>query len=186
MIQENLITKNNIQNKFLKSSFKLGLRAELKKALKLLYKDIKNKNKTVNVLNEYYNFNFDKNQLKKFLNYKTIVLIGMGGSILGAEAIYSFLERKIKKKFYFIDNLDSKKIDQLKKKEKINKTLFLIISKSGNTIETLSNFFTFSSLVKKNSKNIIIITEKKNNYLYNLSRKFNLFYIEHKKNIGGR
>ena len=186
MIQDNLITKNNIKNKLLKSSFKLGLRVKLKKALKLFHKDIKNKNKTVNVLNENYNFNFDKNQLKKFLNYKTIVLIGMGGSILGAEAIYNFLERKIKKKFYFIDNLDSKKINQLKKQEKINKNFFLIISKSGNTIETLSNFFTFSSLVKKNSKNIIIITEKKNNYLYNLSRKFNLFYIEHKKHIGGR
>ena len=51
MIQDNLITKNNIQNKFLKSNFKLGLRVELKKALKLLYKDIKNKNKTVKSIN---------------------------------------------------------------------------------------------------------------------------------------
>ena len=32
----------------------------------------------------------------------------MGGSILGTEAIYDFLRNKVKKNFYFIDNLQSK------------------------------------------------------------------------------
>ncbi len=63
--------------------------------------------------------------------------------------------------------------------------LFIIISKSGNTVETISNVFTLN-IIKKNSKNIIIISEKKNNLLFSLSKKFNLFYIEHKNYIGGR
>ena len=73
----------------------------------------------------------------------------------------------------------------MKKKENLSKVLFIIVSKSGNTVETLSNTFTLN-IIKKNSKNIIIISEKKNNLLFELSKKLNLFYIEHKRNIGGR
>ena len=61
----------------------------------------------------------------------------------------------------------------------------MIISKSGNTIETLSNFLALK-IIKKNAKNIILISEKKDNFLFSLSKKFNLFYIEHKDYIGGR
>ena len=53
-----------------------------------------------------FKYDFNVNKLENFKNYKTIIIIGMGGSILGAKAIYSFLEHKIKK-FIFIDNLDS-------------------------------------------------------------------------------
>ena len=49
----------------------------------------------------------------------------------------------------------------------------------------LSNTFSLN-IFKKKQKNIIIISEKKNNLLFNLSKKFNLFYIEHKNYIGGR
>ena len=61
-------------------------------------------------------------------------IIGMGGSILGTEAIYNFLRHKIKKRFYFFNNLNVffNKINN-------NKTLNLIVSKSGNTLETISN-----------------------------------------------
>ena len=45
-------------------------------------------------------------------------------------------------------------------KKKILKRFFLIISKSGNTIETISNLL-FLDIIKKNSKNVIIISEKK-------------------------
>ena len=67
----------------------------------------------------------------------------------------------------------------------LNKILFIIISKSGNTIETLTNFLAMN-IIKKNSKNIIIITEKKDSALYELSKKKNLYFIEHKNYIGGR
>ena len=109
----------------------------------------------------------------------------MGGSILGSEAIYNFLNIKIKKKIYFFNDLNPESIAILKKKRNFNKVLFLIISKSGNTVETLSNTFVLN-IIKKNAKNIIVISEKKNNFLFNLSKKFNLFFVEHKHYIGGR
>ncbi len=69
----------------------------------------------------------------------------MGGSILGTEAIYDFLNHKVKKNFSFFNNLQYQKISKSKYK-KVN----LIISKSGNTLETISNF----NLILKNQKKI--------------------------------
>ena len=72
----------------------------------------------------------------------------MGGSILGTEAICDFLSHKIVKKIYFINNL-KKNLKPIKKKERV---LNLIVSKSGNTLETISNV---NLLIKKNHKNEI-------------------------------
>ena len=73
----------------------------------------------------------------------------MGGSILGAKSIYSFLNHKIKKKFDFIDDLS------FKKRDTNSKCLNLIISKSGNTLETIAN-----SNVIINNKKIISLSLK--------------------------
>ena len=51
-----------------------------------------------------------------FNKYKSVILIGMGGSALGAEAIYSFCNDKVKKNFIFLNNLDQIQIDKIKKK----------------------------------------------------------------------
>ena len=148
-------------------------------------KDISNSSKTLNILSTKFKFNFNSKDLRRFKKFNTVAIIGMGGSILGAAAIYDFLKFKIKKKFYFFDNLDQDSIREIKQNENLNKVLFLIISKSGNTIETLSNAFSLG-VFNKNSKNIIVITERKNNLLFSLSKKLNLFFIEHKKHVGGR
>ena len=185
MIKKKLLIQNNIQREYLNKNFLKILSKDFKKIIKEVNDDINNPYKTLNVLNKKFKFNFDIKNLKKFKKYKTIAIIGMGGSILGAEAIYSFLKKKIKKKVYFFNNIDAKKNTIFKKKKNLNKVLFLIISKSGNTIETLSNFSTLN-IIKKNAKNLIIISEKKNNLLYLISKKYNLFYIEHKSYIGGR
>ena len=117
---------------------------------------LKNENNVLNILNDKIELNFKISELQKFKKYQNIVLIGMGGSILGAEAIYQYLYEKIKKKVYFFNNIDEKKISKFKKEVKLKKTLFLVISKSGNTIETISNFLSLN-ILKKNEKNIIII-----------------------------
>ena len=148
--------------------------------------DITKSNNTLHILSNKTEFNFSLKKIQKYKKkFNTIALIGMGGSILGSEAINSFLKYKIKKKVYFFDDVDTKKILLFKKKENINKTLFIVISKSGETIETISNLFALE-ILKKNSKNIIIISEKKNNFLYNLAKTLNLFYIEHNPYVGGR
>ena len=185
MKKKNLFLKNHIQNKYLKYNVLNKFNANFQKVKDSINNDIKNSNKTLHVLNSKFKFNFKINEIKKFRKFKTIAIIGMGGSILGAEAIYNFLNKKIKKRVYFFNDLNEKKIKNFKKKENLSKVLFLIISKSGNTVETLSNTFSFN-VIKKNAKNIILISEKKNNPLFSLSQKFNLFYIEHKSYIGGR
>ena len=185
MNNKNLFLKNNIQSENLKSSSSRYLSKKFEKIFLEIKRDIKDVKKTIHILDDKLKFNFKTRNLKKFKNFKTIVLIGMGGSILGSEAIYNFFKKKIKKKFYFFNDLNENKIIEFKKKENISKTLFIIISKSGNTIETLSNIFSLN-IMKKNSKNIILISEKKNNLLFTMSKKLNLFYVEHKTNIGGR
>ena len=185
MNNKNLFLKNNIQSENLKYSSIRYLSKKFEKIFLEIKHDIKDVKKTIHILDDKLKFNFKTRNLKKFKNFKTIVLIGMGGSILGSEAIYNFFKKKIKKKFYFFNDLNENKIIEFKKKENISKTLFIIISKSGNTIETLSNVFSLN-IMKKNSKNIILISEKKNNLLFTMSKKLNLFYVEHKTNIGGR
>ena len=129
-----------------------------------------------------YNFNLKK--VKKFEKFETIIVIGMGGSVLGAKAIYSFLKHKINKKFIFIDNLDHGYLEAIKKKNNLNRVLFLIISKSGNTTETIVNSSFFRSFLKK--KNSIIISEDKDNSLRSFAKKRSISFVRHHPNIGGR
>ena len=156
MIKNNLYTINNIPKKYLRKNSSKKTTRVIEKLIKDIINEINNPKKTLNVLNKKFIFNFQQNNLKSFKQFKTIALLGMGGSILGAEAIDNFLENKIKKKIYFFNSLDAEKISKFKKKEDLKKVLFLVISKSGNTIETLSNLFALN-IIKKNSKNIIII-----------------------------
>jgi glucose-6-phosphate isomerase len=102
----------------------------------------------------------------------------MGGSILGSEAIHSFLKKKIEKNFYFVNDL--KNSENYLKNKKIN--LNLIISKSGNTLETIVN----SNTLIKNKDHNIIITEDKKSYLTNLVGQLKSEIFEHKNYIGGR
>ena len=99
-----------------------------------------------NILSENFRLGF-KRDLQKFKKYKNIALLEWG-LCLGSHAIFKFLEKKLKKLIFF-DNIDYEKA--LNFKQKINKksVLFIVISKSGNTIETISNFF-FINKIKKN------------------------------------
>ena len=185
MINNRLFASNNIPKKFLNKNYVKKFKKDFYKVIREVVDETSDSNKTLNILNDNYKFDLKNKNLNKFKKFKKIAIIGMGGSILGVEAIYNFLEKKIKKRVYFFDDLNPEKISDFKKKENLDKILFIIISKSGNTVETLSNFFSLN-IIKKKSKNIILISEKKNNLLFSLSKKFNLFFIEHKKNIGGR
>ena len=128
-------------------------------------------------LSSNYKYSFNKKIVKRLNRFSIFRLIGMGGSTLGAEAIYQFLQNKTKKKFIFINNL--KPI--LNKNEKNKKACNLIISKSGNTLETISN----SSLLINKNKNVFI-TENKSSNLFNLANKLKSEVIEHKNYVGGR
>jgi len=181
----NLIIKDHVNKIHINKKISKKFLSKQKKILNQLNSKILNSKTLFAMFNSKFKLSFKLKELKKFKKYNTIVIIGMGGSILGAEAIHNFLIHKIKKKIYFLNDLNIEKLFRLKKSLQLNKTLFLVISKSGNTTETLSIFFHLN-IIKKNSKNIIVISEKKNNVLYNISKKFKLNFIEHKSYIGGR
>ena len=137
---------------------------------------LKEKNIILESLSKSYKYSYSKkivSKMKKYLHYR---IIGMGGSILGTEAIYDFLKEKVKKNFYFVNNLQS-----LKKLPKKNYTN-LIVSKSGNTLETISNL---NILIKKKQKSFVI-SENNNNYLALLAKKLKFEIIHHNNFIGGR
>ena len=151
-----------------------------------------------NLLNSKENFFFDtlseqyqKNLfLKKILFkkklHKKILVIGMGGSVLGSKMISSFFS--LDKNYYFLDNLNDVAVNDLIKKDLSMFTIF-VISKSGQTLETLTNcniiLNSFKKRKKNLSKNFIIISEK-NNILFNFAKKNSILFFEHHPNLSGR
>ncbi|MDC3203988.1 glucose-6-phosphate isomerase [Candidatus Pelagibacter sp.] len=149
---------------------------KVKKIKDILDKLLIKQNQVLCSLGISYKYSYDNRYLKKFKNSSNIRIIGMGGSTLGTQAIYDFLRYKVKKKFTFIDNL----ISSRKKDDK--KFTNIIISKSGNTTETIVNA---NILIKKKDKNIFL-TEDKPSYLNLLASKLKADIIHHNDFIGGR
>ena len=146
----------------------------VKKNLKIILNE---KNQVLSSLGNLYKDSYKKKEISKYKKYLNYRVIGMGGSSLGTKAIYDFLKKKIKKNFNFFDNLQNE-IKNSKKKNHVN----LIVSKSGNTVETIVNA---NLLINKNDKNIFI-TEKKNSFLISLAEKLKADIIHHNNYIGGR
>ena len=185
MKNNKFIFKNNIYPKYLNKKLLNKFNKKYSKIEKEVSALIDEPENVYNILSGNFRLSFKIRDLEKFKKYQNIAIIGMGGSILGSQAIFKFLENKIKKNLFFFDNIDYEKALNFKKKINKKSVLFIIISKSGSTIETISNFF-FINKIKKDQKNLILISEKKNNALFEISKKFNLFYVEHKHFIGGR
>ena len=93
---------------------------------------LKKKDNLLSSLSEKYTYSFNFNELKKYNKFKLLKIVGMGGSVLGINAIYSFLKFKIKKKFTFLDNLN------LNKDDKSNKSIFITENKK-NYLKQLAN-----------------------------------------------
>ena len=121
--------------------------SDKKKLLKYIKKiDFNGELKFLKCYKKNYQYSYDDKIIKKYKRIKNINIIGMGGSSLGTRAIYSFLSNKIKKKIKFFENLKIKN-------EKVSQGLNIIVSKSGNTLETILNT---NKLLNKKNKNIFI------------------------------
>ena len=164
--------------KFKNFSQKINIKTK-KKINNILKRELIISSSLLNSFNKSYKYSFKKESLKKYKKFQIINLIGMGGSILGTEAIYDFLSFKIKKKIRFYNNLNSK-INLKSKKKALN----LVVSKSGNTLETISNFNLIHNFNRKNKN--LVITENKSSFLNELAKKLRAEVIEHKNYIGGR
>ena len=149
-----------------------------KKIIKIFENLIDKKNQTIKSLSKLYKDSYNKSLILKSKKNSAINLIGMGGSSLGAQSIYTFLKHRIKKKINFINNLDIENLNKANKKDSLN----LIISKSGNTLETITNV----NYLKINRKKSILITENRKSYVGKLAKKLKSELILHNNFIGGR
>ena len=123
----------------------------------------------------------------KTVKQKNIVVIGIGGSTLGTYAIYKFLKhsKKLAKKLYFLETTDPIDIKSKVEAIDLNDTLFVVISKSGTTVETVSIFKYIHSLIKIDNTNTVIITENDSKLnFYAKTNKMQTFEIP--KDVGGR
>ena len=146
------------------------------KVKKYLEQILKNRSQLFQSLGQKYKDKYNINFIKNLVKKDDVRLIGVGGSSLGGQAIYNFLFNKVKKNFQFVDNISNK--NKIKKKKFTN----LVISKSGNTIETIANANIF---IKKKDNNIFV-TENKKSYIYLLAKKLKAEIIHHNNFIGGR
>jgi len=124
-------------------------------------------------------------------NFKRTVVFGIGGSSLGGEMLVRTLgDSSPKNTVSFYDNVDPSTMVELEKVD-WHETLLLVISKSGNTAETLSQFLTILPVMEhdlgfsKAKEHILFITENKEGALYQLSKELKIEVIEHPP-VGGR
>ncbi len=163
--------------------FKNFIKIKKPKINKILRSIIKDKNiiekyPLLKTMDKNYKYTFKKKNFY-FNLFSEFNILGMGGSILGSEAIYNFLKHKINKKFNFYNTLKLQNIPKTHKKN-IN----IVISKSGNTLETISNFNLLLKSQKRNKN--IILCENNKNFLRSLGKKLKAEIFEHKNYIGGR
>ena len=163
--------------------FKNFIKIKKPKINKILRSIIKDKNiiekyPLLKTMDKNYKYTFKKRNFY-FNPFSEFNILGMGGSILGSEAIYNFLKHKINKKFNFYNTLKLQNIPKTHKKN-IN----IVISKSGNTLETISNFNLLLKSQKRNKN--IILCENNKNFLRSLGKKLKAEIFDHKNYIGGR
>jgi len=138
---------------------------------------------------------FTANYQKKIRNLKQginkfkkkIVVIGFGGSSSGAKALSFYIKDDIT----YFDNLDYEYFKNFLKGKDISDYTFFVISKSGDTFETLA---LFNLLIEESKKirnynifdSMVVITENKDSILKSFSDKKNIKFLEHNPHIGGR
>lgn len=153
----------------------------------VIFDEIKEETKDIG----YYNLPFqDTTKIKEFAKnatQKQIAVIGIGGSSLGTFAIYDFLKRSYSydKCLTFFETTDPIDINARIKKLNLEDTLFIVISKSGTTVETISIFKYLHTKTKIDKSNCVIVSES-DSKLTAYANKHEMQTFEIPKNVGGR
>ncbi len=152
-----------------------------------IFESIKNEVDTIG----YYNLPLQDTtiykEFAKTVKQKHIAIIGIGGSTLGTYAIYNFLKKanNYDKYLHFFESTDPMDIQNRLKKLNLEDTMFIVISKSGTTIETISIFKYIASLVNIDKSNCTIVSES-DSKLTAYANKHSMQTFEIPKNVGGR
>jgi glucose-6-phosphate isomerase len=152
-----------------------------------IFERIKAERKGVGYYDLPYQDTIEIKEYARSITKKYIVVLGIGGSSLGAKAIYEFLlsSKNVTKDLLFLETIDPLKINFSLQSVDLNDAQFVIISKSGNTIETISIFKYLNSLVEIDRTNCTIISEAKST-LTQFANKNNIKVFDLAENVGGR
>ena len=130
---------------------------------------------------------------KLFRNkFTTMIVLGIGGSSLGGRVIKEALKTKTDRQLIFWDNVDPVSIDSQLEclKNDLSKICWALISKSGNTIETLTQGDYVNQFYKAHNLNwkehCVVITEPKQSPLSDFAKKYNIPCLEVPLDVGGR
>ena len=117
-------------------------------------------------------------------DFDSVVLVGVGGSSLGVKALYDMLN--LQKELIFLDNLDPYSIEQNSTRINPNRSIFIISSKSGTTIETISiHKYLLEKFNIKSYENFVFITDP-NSPLESYAKEIGAIIFNIPKNVGGR
>ena len=122
-------------------------------------------------------------------NFKKLYVIGIGGSSLGAKTLLSL---KFQDKVEILENIDSHTLEHIFNNIDFENSAFLMISKSGKTIECISQTLILMKMVEEKlgsnaiGKHFFFLTENKDSPLTQLAKEFNAKTLEHSNCIGGR
>ncbi|MEK7672568.1 MAG: glucose-6-phosphate isomerase [Patescibacteria group bacterium] len=153
----------------------------------------------------FYEILDDKKTVKKVLKYansvkgkyKSIVVLGIGGSALGTICLQQSLKHLYENelssdspKLYVIDNIDPALILELEDVIDYKKTLFIIVTKSGSTPETLAQYSYYRNKTDEKKldpkKHFVFITDPKNGDLRQMATTQKIPSFEIPQNVGGR
>ncbi len=129
------------------------------------------------------------NLAEKFKDINSFVVIGIGGSNLGALGVYSALKYKVNKRMIFVETFDPFVLSESLKEIENNNSALILISKSGTTLESLINFEILKNKLKEIDSNwkerVVIITDKNSKLdLYTQKENLNVLHIPNQ--VGGR
>jgi glucose-6-phosphate isomerase len=116
------------------------------------------------------------------------LVLGVGGSSLGGKTLSAL---KFQEKLEFLESIDPETITKSLSKIDLKNTYFLVISKSGETIETICQTLVILDRVKKEkiknfAKQFLFVTESENNSLAKIALKIGAKIVNHPQKIGGR
>ena len=136
--------------------------------------------------------------------FKNVVILGIGGSCLGPKALHTSLaggmwanlvRRKARgniPRFIFADNVDNDSFAHVLQFAEPKKTLYLVITKSGTTAETMSQFLVVRELLEKKvgrknvADHLVAITDGQHGRLRNVADREKLVDFIIPENVGGR
>ena len=194
--------KHNINNCFLDPVIKKDLfKSTLNNIVKIIDK-IKNPKDPLllsflNQFNSYEKKIINKLALYHQKNFKDVIVLGTGGSSKAGRTFVQIAYRTFGRnpkfpKITFLENIDFQDFRDLFKKINLKKTGVIVISKSGETSETLIQFLVFLTKFrvnfqkKKIYKYFTVITKKGNSSLRNLAKDFSINVIDIDSNLSGR